>query len=246
MNARPERRRQPGHHPPPPAQDGAPGRSARGHAQRLAARFAVMAQHHAGKTTRQPRRRRPRIGQPPRVGEQPERQARASARQRPVPRRSRASIAVGPRYVAASRAICASVRHVDERHVIADSWWPIMSKRKHAIEAYFQSGAPAARFRPAPAGRTGLPADHRLLRPDMPTACICWVSSPRNAASRRRRVTCIDQAIAFKPSAAMYHVNRASALLALGSWTPRRMACRTALQLQAQLRGSLPGDGTRR
>ena len=43
---------------------------------------------------------------------------------------------------------------------------------------------------------------------------------------------CIDRAITLKPSAALYHVNRASALLALGRLDAAEDACRKALQLK--------------
>ena len=45
---------------------------------------------------------------------------------------------------------------------------------------------------------------------------------------------CIDQAIAIKPSAAMYHVNRAAALLALRQLDAALMACRQAAAAEAQ------------
>ena len=46
---------------------------------------------------------------------------------------------------------------------------------------------------------------------------------------------CIDQAIAIKPSAAMFHVNRASALLALRQLDAALEACQEALRLKRNL-----------
>lgn len=45
-------------------------------------------------------------------------------------------------------------------------------------------------------------------------------------------VACIDRAIALQPSAAIYHVNRASALLALGRLDAVQDGCRAALRLK--------------
>ena len=61
-------------------------------------------------------------------------------------------------------------------------------------------------------------------------------------------MACIDQAIAIKPSAAMFHVNRAAALLALGQLDAALAACQTALRLQrnsaeaAQVMGHVLSD----
>ena len=71
MHPGPQCRRQPdiaGHHQGETARPADPRKLT---PQRLAPRFAIMAQNHAGKPTRQPRRRRARIGEPARVGEQP-------------------------------------------------------------------------------------------------------------------------------------------------------------------------------
>jgi hypothetical protein len=80
MNSGSKRRRQPdiaGHHKDETAR---PADAREVPPQRLAAWLAIMAQDHAGQAARQPRRRRPRIRQPARVGEQPKlRQAAAGA-----------------------------------------------------------------------------------------------------------------------------------------------------------------------
>jgi tetratricopeptide (TPR) repeat protein len=45
-------------------------------------------------------------------------------------------------------------------------------------------------------------------------------------------LACLDRAIALKPSAPMFHVNRAAALLALGQLDSAEAACRAALRLK--------------
>ncbi len=109
-----------------------------------------------------------------------------------------------------------------------------MSKRKHAIEAYFQSGV-----RLHSAGR--LQEAESVYRQVL-------AASPRHAdclhmlgviASQcgqpQAAVACIDQAIAIKPSTAMFHVNRASALLALRQLDAALEACRQALRFKPNL-----------
>jgi len=104
-----------------------------------------------------------------------------------------------------------------------------MSKRKHAIEEAFQH---AARLHAA--GR--LPEAEQLYRQIL-------AAMPRHADSLhglgvlalqagepQAAVACIDQAIAVQPSAAMYHVNRAASLHALGRPDDALAACREALR----------------
>jgi tetratricopeptide (TPR) repeat protein len=106
-----------------------------------------------------------------------------------------------------------------------------MSKRKHAIEAYFQSGV-----RLQGAGR---------LAEAEPVYRQILAATPRHADSLhmlgviasqcgqpQAALACIDQAIAIKPSAAMFHVNRAAALLALRQLDAALAACQAALRLQ--------------
>jgi tetratricopeptide (TPR) repeat protein len=104
-----------------------------------------------------------------------------------------------------------------------------MSKRKHAIEAYFQNG-----LRLHNAGR--LQEAEQVYRQII-------ASAPAHADSfhmlgviasqcgqPEAALTCLDRAIALKPSAALYHVNRANALLALGRLDAAQEACRSALR----------------
>jgi tetratricopeptide (TPR) repeat protein len=106
-----------------------------------------------------------------------------------------------------------------------------MSKRKHAIEAFFQSGV-----RLHGAGR--LQEAEQVYRQVI-------ASAPGHAGSfhmlgviasqcgqPEAAVACIDRAIALQPSAAIYHVNRASALLALGRLDAAQDGCRAALRLK--------------
>lgn len=106
-----------------------------------------------------------------------------------------------------------------------------MNKRKHAIEAHYQSGV-----RLHGAGR--LPEAEQVYRQVLS-------EDPRHAdalhmlgvlASQCRQpqaaIACIDQAIAIKPSAALFHVNRAGALLALHQMDAAEAASREALRLK--------------
>lgn len=106
-----------------------------------------------------------------------------------------------------------------------------MSKRKHAIEAHYQSGV-----RLHGAGR--LPEAEQVYRQVL-------AEEPRHAdalhmlgvlASQcgqpQGAIACIDQAIAIKPSAALFHVNRAAALLALRQLPAAEASCREALRLK--------------
>jgi tetratricopeptide (TPR) repeat protein len=106
-----------------------------------------------------------------------------------------------------------------------------MSKRKHAIEAYFQSGV-----RLHGAGRlqeaeqiyrqvlAAVPAHADALHMLGVLASQC--GQPQAA------IACIDQAIAIKPSDAMFYVNRAAALLALRQFDAALAACREAVRLK--------------
>jgi Flp pilus assembly protein TadD len=106
-----------------------------------------------------------------------------------------------------------------------------MSKRKHAIEAYFQSGL---RFHGA--GR--LPEAEQVYRQVLAAVpghadslhMLGVIASQRGQP--QAAVTCIDQAIAIRPSDAMFHVNRAAALLELRQLDAALTACRQALRLK--------------
>jgi tetratricopeptide (TPR) repeat protein len=106
-----------------------------------------------------------------------------------------------------------------------------MSKRKHAIEAHFQSG-----LRLHGAGR--LSEAEQVYRQVL-------AASPAHADSLhmlgviatqcgqpQAALSCIDQAIGLKPTAALFHVNRAAALLALRQLDPALAACQQALRLK--------------
>jgi tetratricopeptide (TPR) repeat protein len=106
-----------------------------------------------------------------------------------------------------------------------------MSKRKHAIEAYFQSGV-------------RLHGSGRLQEAEQVYRQIL-AAAPGHADSLhmlgvlasqcgqpQAALACIDQAIAIKPTDALFHVNRASALLALGQLDAAQDACREALRLK--------------
>jgi tetratricopeptide (TPR) repeat protein len=108
---------------------------------------------------------------------------------------------------------------------------PIMSKRKHAIEAYFQSGV-----RLHSAGR--LQEAEQVYRQIIASApghadsfhMLGVIAS--QCGQPEAAVACIDRAITLKPSAALYHVNRASAQLALGRLDAAHDGCREALRLK--------------
>jgi Flp pilus assembly protein TadD len=106
-----------------------------------------------------------------------------------------------------------------------------MSKRKHAIEAYFQNG-----LRLHSSGRLQQAAQvYRQIIASAPghadSLHMLGVIASQ-CGQPGEAVICIDRAIALKPSAALYHVNRASALLALGRPDAAEDACRKALQLK--------------
>jgi len=106
-----------------------------------------------------------------------------------------------------------------------------MSKRKNAIEAYFQSGLrlhgsgrlqeAEQVYRQVLAAAPGH-ADSLHMLGVLATQC----GQPQAA------VACIDQAIALNPSAVMFHVNRANALLALGQLDAALEGCQAALRLK--------------
>jgi len=106
-----------------------------------------------------------------------------------------------------------------------------MSKRKHAIEAYFQSGLRLHR-----AGR--LQEAEQVYRQVL-------AASPAHADSLHMlgviatqcgqpeaALSCFDRAIALKPSIAIFHVNRAAALLPLRQLDAALAACQKALRLK--------------
>src|SRR5215472_9620623 len=106
-----------------------------------------------------------------------------------------------------------------------------MSKRKHAIEAHFQSGVRlhgAGRLQEAEQVYrqvlAAAPAHAEALHMLGVIALQC--GQPQAA------LACLDEAIAIKPSAALFHVNRAAALLALRRLDMAFDACRAALRLK--------------
>jgi tetratricopeptide (TPR) repeat protein len=106
-----------------------------------------------------------------------------------------------------------------------------MSKRKHAIEAYFQSGV-----RLHGAGRLAEAEQvYRRVLAELPghadSLHMLGVLASQ-CGQPQAALGCIDQAIAIKPSAAMFHVNRAAALLALRRLDAALEACQAALRLQ--------------
>jgi tetratricopeptide (TPR) repeat protein len=122
-----------------------------------------------------------------------------------------------------------------------------MSKRKHAIEAYFQSGV-----RLQGAGR--LAEAEQVYRqvlaavPGHADSLHMLGVIALQCGQPQAAVACIDQAIAIKPSTAMFHVNRAAALLTLRELDAALAACQAALRLQrnsaeaAQVMGHVLSD----
>lgn len=104
-----------------------------------------------------------------------------------------------------------------------------MSRRKHQIEAFFQQGRQLHA-----AGR--LPEAEQVYRQILAVAprhadslhmlgvLAMQVGQPKGA------LQCIDQALAVQPDVAIFHVNRAAALLALGDAAAAVEGCRTALR----------------
>ena len=104
-----------------------------------------------------------------------------------------------------------------------------MSKRKHAIEAHFQQGVRLHR-----AGRLGEAEQvYRQVLAATPahaeTLHMLGVLALQSGQARAA-LACIDRAIALRPAAAMYHVNRANALLALGEKEAAVAACHEGLR----------------
>ncbi len=106
-----------------------------------------------------------------------------------------------------------------------------MSRRKHQIEAYFRHG-------------TQLHAAGRLVEAEQVYRQIL-AAAPSHADSPHMlgmlalqanqpgiALQWIDRAIAVRPGNAIYHVNRASALLAIGETAAAATACRHALTLK--------------
>jgi tetratricopeptide (TPR) repeat protein len=106
-----------------------------------------------------------------------------------------------------------------------------MSKRKHAIEAYFQGGV-----RLHGAGR--LQEAEQVYRqvlaavPDHPDGLNMLGVIASQCGQPQAALDCIDRAIAARPSDAMFHVNRAAALLALRRLDAALAACQQALRLK--------------
>jgi Tfp pilus assembly protein PilF len=106
-----------------------------------------------------------------------------------------------------------------------------MSKRKHAFDAHFQSGVRlhgAGRLQEAEqvyrqiiAANPGHADSFHML------GVVASQCGQPEAA-----VACIDRAIALQPSAAIYHVNRANALLSLSRLDAAQDGCRAALRLK--------------
>lgn len=109
-----------------------------------------------------------------------------------------------------------------------------MSKRKHAIEAHFQGG-----LRLHGAGR--LQEAEQVYRQVLAAApghadslhMLGVIAS--QCGQPAAALACIDQAIAIKPSAAAFHVNRAGALLALRQLDAALAACQEALRFKRNL-----------
>jgi tetratricopeptide (TPR) repeat protein len=106
-----------------------------------------------------------------------------------------------------------------------------MSKRKHAIEAYFQSG-----LRLHGSGR--LQEAEKIYRevlaaaPGHADSLHMLGVLAAQCGQPQAAVACMDQAIALKPSAAIFHINRANALLALGQLDAALAGCQAALRLK--------------
>jgi tetratricopeptide (TPR) repeat protein len=101
----------------------------------------------------------------------------------------------------------------------------------HAIEAYYQNG-----LKLHGAGR--LPEAEQAYRqvlaaqPGHADAMHMLGVLASQCGQPQAALACLDQAIALKPSAALFHVNRAGALLALRQMDAAEAACREALRLK--------------
>jgi tetratricopeptide (TPR) repeat protein len=105
----------------------------------------------------------------------------------------------------------------------------IMSRRKHAIEAHFQSGV---RLHGAGRLQEAEQVYRQIIAADPGHADSLHMLGviASQCGQPEAAVACINRAIAVRPSAAIFHVNRASALLALGRLDAAEQACRTALR----------------
>ncbi len=106
-----------------------------------------------------------------------------------------------------------------------------MSKRKHAIEAYFQSGV---RLHGAGRLQEAESVYRQVLAavPDHADSLHMLGVLASQCGQPQAALGCIDQAIALRPSAALFHVNRAGALLALGQLDAAQGACQEAIRLK--------------
>jgi Flp pilus assembly protein TadD len=184
--------------------------------ERRAVRILIMAKYDPGEATRQAGDRPPWVPQAAIIGEQPQRrQWRRPVRGRTCPgnQARREHGLVGVR----------------RRHPSAVGSEPTMSKRKHAIEVHFQQGVRLHR-----AGRLAEAEQvYRQVLAAAPThaetlhmlGVLALQSGQAGAA-----LASIDRAIALRPAIAMYHVNRANALLALGDKAAAVAACHEALR----------------
>jgi tetratricopeptide (TPR) repeat protein len=106
-----------------------------------------------------------------------------------------------------------------------------MSKRKHAIEAFFQTGVGLH--------RSGRLADAEKIYHQVLAAAPGHADSlhmlgvlASQAGQPETALSWIDRAIALRPSAAIFHVNRAASLLALRQLDAAQRACHDALRVK--------------
>jgi tetratricopeptide (TPR) repeat protein len=126
----------------------------------------------------------------------------------------------------------------------------IMNRPMHAIEAYYQNG-----LKLHGAGR--LPEAEQAYRqvlaaqPGHADAMHMLGVLASQCGQPQAALACLDQAIALKPSAVLFHVNRAGALLALRQLDAAEAACHEALRLKRncaeawQVLGHVLADGNR-
>jgi tetratricopeptide (TPR) repeat protein len=106
-----------------------------------------------------------------------------------------------------------------------------MNRPMHAIETYYQNG-----LKLHGAGR--LPEAEQAYRqvlaaqPGHADAMHMLGVLASQCGQPQAALACLDQAIALKPSAVLFHVNRAGALLALRQLDAAEAACREALRLK--------------
>ena len=106
-----------------------------------------------------------------------------------------------------------------------------MNRPMHAIEAYYQNGLKlhgAGRLQEAERAYRHVLA----AQPAHADALHMLGVLASQCGQPQAGLACIDQAIALKPTAAMFHVNRAAALLALRQLDAAEAACREALRLK--------------